>query len=203
MAGYLVTTRLWLRQTDVKTSGLLARTSKIFWLVQAVKPDMQSGMVLIMIISSLEGASKQGKNDVVRKVCLHGVENLHEFPQQSCSALDQWGLPRHFRTNYWKLKPSWQTTGTSPTPWTQQTTKTVSDYRKQKRRQKQLQNNSIRPLFLTETTRQQSNKETITFLYWSCACCSRSFRVLESSNSCSHLKTVTRQWISSVKPRYA
>ena len=62
--------------------------------------------------------------------------------------------------------------------------------RKQKRRQQQqLQNTSIRSLFLTPITRQLSSKETITFLYWSCACCSRSFRVLESSKSCSHLKT--------------
>lgn len=62
-------------------------------------------------------------------------------------------------------------------------------HRKQKWRQQKLQNTSITYLFLTEITRQQSSKEKITFLYWSCACCSRSFRVLESSNSCSHLKT--------------
>lgn len=85
-------------------------------------------------------------------------------------------------------------------------TKTISDASLQitkKTTTPQFQNTSIWSLFLTEITRQQSSKETITFLYWSCACWSRSLRVLESSNSCSHLETVTRQGIPSVKPWYA
>lgn len=69
-------------------------------------------------------------------------------------------------------------------------------------------NNSFKTLasdlcFRSEITRQQASKETFTFLYWSWACWSRSLRVLESSNSCSHLEKATRQGISSVKPWYA
>ena len=55
-------------------------------------------------------------------------------------------------------------------------------------------NNSFKTLAsnLCYGLKSQNEKEKITFLYWSCACCSRSLRVLESSNSCSHLDTVTR-----------
>lgn len=39
-----------------------------------------------------------------------------------------------------------------------------------------------------KTKKKKTHTQVVTFLYWSWACWSRSFRVLESSSSCSHLR---------------